>query len=98
MVQQARRLHKIGLWRRGDLITSEKDLEPERFYHETAIVGGPETVAARIAELRDRYGLEQVNLLSSFFGILPSELLDGSLQLFAGEVMPRLNPASTAAT
>jgi alkanesulfonate monooxygenase SsuD/methylene tetrahydromethanopterin reductase-like flavin-dependent oxidoreductase (luciferase family) len=96
VVQQAQRLHKFGLWRRGDLITTEEALEPERFYHETAIVGGPETVAARIGELRDRYGLRRVNLLSSFFGILPPELLDGSLQLFATEVMPRLNPAPPA--
>lgn len=92
MVQQAERLHKIGLWRKGDLITTEEDLEPERFYHETAIVGGPATVAARIAELSDCYGLNRINLLSSFFGYLPAELLDGSLELFASEVMPRLNP------
>ncbi len=98
VVQQAERLHQIGLWRRGDVITTEKDLEPERFYHETAIVGGPDTVAARIAELRDTYGLRRVNLLSSFFGYLPAELLDGSLELFAGEVMPRLNRDPVAAT
>jgi alkanesulfonate monooxygenase SsuD/methylene tetrahydromethanopterin reductase-like flavin-dependent oxidoreductase (luciferase family) len=91
-VQQAQRLHKIGLWRRGGLITTEEDLEPERFYHETAIIGGPETVAARIDELRDRYRVQRINLLSSFFGILPADLLDGSLDLFATEVMPRLNP------
>jgi alkanesulfonate monooxygenase SsuD/methylene tetrahydromethanopterin reductase-like flavin-dependent oxidoreductase (luciferase family) len=87
--QQADRLRRIGLTRKGDLITTEEDLEPERFYHETAIVGGPETVASRIAELRDRYGLSRINLLSSFFGYLPAELLDSSLALFAGDVMPR---------
>ena len=92
VIEQAQRLHKIGLWRRGGLITTEEDLEPERFYHETAIIGGPETVAARIEELRDRYRMQRVNLLSSFFGILPADLLDGSLDLFATGVMPRLNP------
>jgi alkanesulfonate monooxygenase SsuD/methylene tetrahydromethanopterin reductase-like flavin-dependent oxidoreductase (luciferase family) len=96
IVRQAQRLHNVGLWRKGNLITTEKDLEPERFYHDTAIVGGPETVAARIAELRDRYGLRRVNLLSSFFSILPPKLLDGSLQRFATEVMPRLNPGPPA--
>lgn len=90
-IQQAKRLHMIGARRRGGLVTTEEDLEPERFYHETAIIGGPETVAARIAELRDRYGLRRINLLSSFFGYLPPELLDGSLNLFASEVMPRLD-------
>jgi alkanesulfonate monooxygenase SsuD/methylene tetrahydromethanopterin reductase-like flavin-dependent oxidoreductase (luciferase family) len=98
VVQQAQRLHKNGLWRRGDLITTEEALEPERFYHETDIVGGPETVAARLTELRERYGLRRVNLLPSFFGILPPELLEGSLELFAGEVMPRLNRDSVAAS
>lgn len=95
-VQQAQRLRNIGLPRRGGLVTTEQDLEPERFYHETAIIGGPETVAARISELRDRYGLRRVNLLSSFFGYLPAELLDGSLELFATGVMPRLNPGPVA--
>jgi alkanesulfonate monooxygenase SsuD/methylene tetrahydromethanopterin reductase-like flavin-dependent oxidoreductase (luciferase family) len=98
VIAQAQRLHQIGLWRRGDVITTENDLEPERFYHETAIVGGPDTVAARIAELRDAYGLRRFNLLSSFFGILPAELLDGSLELFASEVMPRLDRDPVGAT
>jgi alkanesulfonate monooxygenase SsuD/methylene tetrahydromethanopterin reductase-like flavin-dependent oxidoreductase (luciferase family) len=98
VVAQAQRLHTIGLWRRGYVITTEEDLESERFYHETAIVGGPETVAARIAELRDTYGVRRLNLLSSFFGMLPPELLDGSLELFAAEVMPRLNRNFVAAT
>jgi alkanesulfonate monooxygenase SsuD/methylene tetrahydromethanopterin reductase-like flavin-dependent oxidoreductase (luciferase family) len=95
-VRQAQRLANIGLARRGGLITTEDDLDPERFYHETAIIGGPETVAARIDELRERYGLRQINLLSSFFGFLPPELLDCSLELFASEVMPRFNSGSIA--
>jgi alkanesulfonate monooxygenase SsuD/methylene tetrahydromethanopterin reductase-like flavin-dependent oxidoreductase (luciferase family) len=85
---QARRLHQIGLWRRGDLIATEADLEPERFYRETAIVGGPETVAARIARLRDDHGIRYVNMLSSFFGLLPEGLLRDSLHRFATQVMP----------
>ncbi|BBZ49877.1 luciferase [Mycobacterium heidelbergense] len=90
VVRQAQRLRGIALRRKGGVVTTEEDLDPERFYRETAIVGGPETVAGRIAQLRDRYGLTRVNLLSSFFGFLPAELLDGSLELFATEVMPRL--------
>jgi alkanesulfonate monooxygenase SsuD/methylene tetrahydromethanopterin reductase-like flavin-dependent oxidoreductase (luciferase family) len=98
VVQQAERLHSIGLWCRGGLVTTEKELESERFYQETAIVGGPDTVAARISDLRDRYGLRWINLLSSFFGYLPANLLDTSLDLFATEVVPRLNRESLAAT
>ena len=88
-VQQAERLHDVGIWRRGDQVMTEADLEPERFYHETAIIGGPDTVAERIADLRDEYGVRYVNLLSSFFGLMPEHLLTGSLELFAREVMPR---------
>ncbi|HEY6494840.1 MAG TPA: LLM class flavin-dependent oxidoreductase [Trebonia sp.] len=88
VVGQARRLHQIGLWKRGDLITTEADLEPERFYQETAIVGGPETVAARIAQLRDDHGVRYFNLLSSFFGFLPEHLLRDSLHRFAAGVIP----------
>jgi alkanesulfonate monooxygenase SsuD/methylene tetrahydromethanopterin reductase-like flavin-dependent oxidoreductase (luciferase family) len=88
-VRQTERLHGIGIWRRGDQVMNEADLEPERFYHETAIIGGPDTVAKRIAHLRDTYGIRYVNLLSSFFGLMPNHLLRSSLELFAHEVMPR---------
>lgn len=87
---QAERLHGIGIWRRGNGVMTEQDLDPEVFYRETAIIGGPETVAARIADLRSELGVQRVNLLSSFFGLMPDHLLDSSLALFAQEVMPRL--------
>ena len=93
-VQQAQLLHNVGIWRRGDQVMTEADLEPERFYHETAIIGGPDTVAERVAELRDAYGIRYVNLLSSFFGLMPDNLLQSSLELFAHEVMPRFAQAS----
>ena len=87
---QAERLHGIGIWRRGNGVMTEQDLDPEVFYAETAIIGGPETVASRLAELRSELGVQRVNLLSSFFGLIPEHLLDNSLTLFAQEVMPRL--------
>ncbi len=93
-VRQAERLHTIGIWRRGRGITTEADLDPERFYNETAIIGGPETVARRIADLRDRLGVTYVNLLPSFFGMLPPHLLLQSLTRFSTEVMPRLGPVA----
>lgn len=92
-VRQAERLHSIGIWRRGDQVMTEADLDPERFYHETAIIGGPDTVAERIAQLRDTYGVRYVNLLSSFFGNMPEPLLRSSLDLFSREVMPRFASA-----
>jgi len=92
----AARLHQIGLWREGDLIITEADLEPERFFHETAIIGGPETVAARLIQLRDEQGVRYVNLLSSFFGFMPEELLRPSLQRFSQQVMPSVVGHPTA--
>jgi alkanesulfonate monooxygenase SsuD/methylene tetrahydromethanopterin reductase-like flavin-dependent oxidoreductase (luciferase family) len=83
--------------------TAETDLEPERFYPETAIIGGPETVAERIRQQRDEHGVRCVNLLASFFGSLPEHMLRRSLQLFAGEVIPQLaraqpSPVNSPAT
>lgn len=94
-VRQAERLKGVGIWRRGDQVMTEADLEPERFYHETAIIGGPDTVAERIARLRDTYGIRYMNLLSSFFGFMPAQLLRSSLELFAHEVMPRFAATTT---
>ena len=70
---------------------TEADLEPERFYRETAIIGGPETVAERIGQLREEHGVRYVNLLAWFFGYLPEHLLRRSLRLFANEIIPRLS-------
>ena len=61
------------------------------------IVGSPETVAARIAELQDRHGVEYLNLLPAFFGYLPPPLLRWSLELFAADVMPRFCHTSSCA-
>jgi alkanesulfonate monooxygenase SsuD/methylene tetrahydromethanopterin reductase-like flavin-dependent oxidoreductase (luciferase family) len=75
---------------RFDLIHDATDLEPERFYESLAIIGGPETCAARIAELRDGLGIRHVNLLPSLFGLVPPDLLVASLERFAGDVAPAL--------
>jgi hypothetical protein len=36
-----------------------------------------------------------MNLLSSFFGFMPAQLLRSSLELFAHEVMPRFAATTT---
>lgn len=91
VVRLTERLREIGIHRRGaGLITTSADLDPERFYRETAIIGSPETVVARITELAGRHGIRYVNLLPAFFGFLPEELLMRSLELFASEVAPKL--------
>ncbi|MCC7371677.1 MAG: LLM class flavin-dependent oxidoreductase [Chloroflexi bacterium] len=82
------KLRQVGIARSRRVI-AEEELEPERFMAEVAIVGGPETVAARIAGLHARLGMQYLNLLPAFFGYLPGPLLRQSLEIFAAEVMPR---------
>lgn len=83
------RLKKIRS-NRFSLINSEDDLEPEAFYEKLAIIGGPETCAMKIKQLNEELGIQHINLLSSFFGIIPAPLLEGSLERFSSEVIPRI--------
>lgn len=55
------------------------------------VSGGPETVAARIAHLRDETGVRCVNVRPSLRGHCPFELQRVTVDLFATEVVPRLN-------
>ncbi|KPM57023.1 hypothetical protein CcI49_11920 [Frankia sp. CcI49] len=93
------RLAAHGVHEHGHLTGGEPDLDPARFLHETAIVGGPETVARRMAELRDSLGIERVSLRPSFSASVPLRIQQNTVRLFAGEVVPRLEnlPASLAA-
>lgn len=75
---------------RAQHFTSDEDLEPDRFYHETVIVGSPETVAQRVAELRDGLGVGYINLRPSLRGICPLSLQRITVELFATEVIPCL--------
>jgi alkanesulfonate monooxygenase SsuD/methylene tetrahydromethanopterin reductase-like flavin-dependent oxidoreductase (luciferase family) len=86
------KLKQVGIARSRRVI-AEDELEPERFISDVAIVGGPETVAARVADLQERHGVAYLNLLPAFFGYLPPPLLRWSLELFAAEVMPRFSQA-----
>lgn len=73
------------------LIHDEDDLDPARFYDTLAIIGGPETVAQRLAELRDDLGVRRINLLSSLFGNLPPDELTAGLERFGRQVIPALS-------
>ena len=76
--------------RSGRGFFADTDLEPEAFYRDMVIAGGPETCAARIEALRCELGINYFNALSAFFGFLPVNLLRRSLDLLAREVRPRL--------
>ncbi|OLT21328.1 hypothetical protein BJF78_34320 [Pseudonocardia sp. CNS-139] len=62
-----------------------------------AIVGGPDTVRNRIAELRDRLGFGQMMVMLAI-GDMPAEMTRRNTRLFAEEVMPhfRSSPAEPA--
>jgi alkanesulfonate monooxygenase SsuD/methylene tetrahydromethanopterin reductase-like flavin-dependent oxidoreductase (luciferase family) len=84
-----RRLESIAAKGVGGFL-AETDLEPDTFYREMVIAGGPETCASKIEDLRTELGINYLNALSGFFGFLPVTLLRRSLDLLAREVRPRL--------
>jgi alkanesulfonate monooxygenase SsuD/methylene tetrahydromethanopterin reductase-like flavin-dependent oxidoreductase (luciferase family) len=70
--------------------TDDEDLDPERFLRDTVLVGSPETVARRVAELRDELGVQYVNLRPSIGGNCPPALQAITVELFATQIMPGL--------
>ena len=92
-----------GYRRRGEQgrrrISTEADLETERWLREVAIVGSPDTVAERITALHEELGFGNFMLVTGFLGNLPQEQVVRTLQLFAKEVRPRfrqnLEPAAS---
>ena len=69
------------------------ELATERWLREVASVGSPDTVAGRIAELRDELGFGNLMLVTGFLGNLPQEHVVTTLELSAKEVMPRFQAA-----
>jgi len=80
-------------------ISTEEELETERWLHEVAIVGNPDTVAERITALHEELGFGNFMLVTGFLGNLPQEEVIRTLELFAREVRPRfrrmLEPAES---
>jgi alkanesulfonate monooxygenase SsuD/methylene tetrahydromethanopterin reductase-like flavin-dependent oxidoreductase (luciferase family) len=71
-------------------ISSEEELEPERWLREVAIVGSPDTVAARIVALYEELGFGGLQLVTGFLGNLLQAAVVRTLELFAREVIPRI--------
>jgi alkanesulfonate monooxygenase SsuD/methylene tetrahydromethanopterin reductase-like flavin-dependent oxidoreductase (luciferase family) len=55
----------------------------------TAVIGSPQTVREKIERVRDQTGLDILITLLQF-GVMPDELARRNMELFAGEVMPKL--------
>jgi len=70
-------------------IIDAPEIDPLRFYDEVALIGGAETVAARITALRDGRGVQSINLRPSFWGTCPAELQRETVARFAADVMPK---------
>jgi alkanesulfonate monooxygenase SsuD/methylene tetrahydromethanopterin reductase-like flavin-dependent oxidoreductase (luciferase family) len=75
-------------------ISTEEELETERWLHEVAIVGSPDRVAERVAALHDELGFGNFMLVTGFLGNLPQEEVIRTLELFAKEVRPRFQRTS----
>lgn len=84
------RLRDGGLAAQAYRVSQEADLDPQRFYEETAIIGGPETVSERVRSMRDVHGVRYVNLRPSLWGTCPTARQQITVDLFAKEVIPRL--------
>ncbi len=83
-----------GVSREPPGLAAGSDLDPERFCEETALVGSPDTVAGKIAELGDSCGVGSVNLRPSLAGLCPLPQQRTTVTLFAAEVMPRFPSAA----
>lgn len=99
-VRQARELtailRDVGIQRRLG-ITEDEALEPERFVRETAIVGSPTTVRARLAELAADHGTGTVNLNLDWFGTAEPAAIRRGLELITGELVGRVQGPRPAA-
>jgi alkanesulfonate monooxygenase SsuD/methylene tetrahydromethanopterin reductase-like flavin-dependent oxidoreductase (luciferase family) len=71
-------------------ISTEAELETERWLREVAIVGSPQTIVERIAELHDALGFGSIQLVTGFLGNLPQTDVVRTIELFAKEVRPQL--------
>lgn len=71
-------------------ISTEAELEAERWLREVAIVGSPQTVAERIAALHDMLGFGSIQLVTGFLGNLPQTSVVRTIELFAKEARPQL--------
>lgn len=71
-------------------ISTEDELDTERWMNEVAIIGSPQTVATHIAALHAELGFGSIQLVTGFLGNLPQADVIRTIELFAKEARPRL--------
>ena len=90
-MEQAQAEARDGLMRfatyRADLVRGP--LTYEAALRQKGIVGTPDTVAARIAELRDTAGIDGISAEINVGSLLTHEQVMNSLRLYCQDVMPR---------
>ncbi len=84
------RLRSFGIHERG-FITDAESLDPERFVRETAVVGSPQTVSARLRELAEEMGSGTVNVNLGWMGAATEEAVRTGATLLVEEVLPALS-------
>lgn len=89
LIQQLTTRYAAGTSTEPPGLATGAELDPDRFQDETAIIGGPDTVAGKIATLRDEVGIGYVNLRPSLTGLCPLSIQRTTVSLFAAEVLPR---------
>ena len=87
-------LQRMMEFRKG-IGTSKLTIE-DLFNRGNCIVGSPDTVASRIADIHERTGF-QIMIPMIQFGTLPDHLVKKSTQMFAQEVIPKLRHLGASA-
>ena len=77
--------------RRAELETV-RTLTYDDIMRDKVVIGSPDTVTARLAELRDQLGIDGILAELNFGAILPPDQMMRSLRLLCQEVGPRLRP------
>ena len=62
----------------------------DEILQELVVYGTPESVTARLLELRESLGYTTLSVWMNVGGRIPHERMLGSMRLFAERVMPRL--------
>jgi alkanesulfonate monooxygenase SsuD/methylene tetrahydromethanopterin reductase-like flavin-dependent oxidoreductase (luciferase family) len=73
------------------------ELSAELIYEQIFIAGSPETCLARLEELRDRHGFEELICTFNYFTI-DHERCRRSMELFSEQVLPALRAVPATAT
>jgi len=82
-------LHGIGIYRHG-IVPEKTLLDPDTFYEEMLVAGGPRTCVEKLRELRGDLGVDYVNCLASFYGYERPGAMVRSLRTLSADVMPAM--------